>query len=324
MEAVSEMSFESSVTIKQIARESGVSAMTVSRALNHPEKVKTATRVRVMEAAKRLKYKPNSVAQALSNGRTNIIYCYIPKDLVGSNFYLDVLAGISEELGERGYSVLLRKNWYAGEACDGIILMGLGTEDAKKAVDLSSKRQVVVFGHVDGVDSMDVDNRLGMKMMAEYLLQKGHKKILYLSISNDRDFVSDRESGFLEAINGKAEFTIWKMENNPKSAHAYLKKHFVKDDGYDAICAASDELALGAISYLKEQGIKVPDDISVTGFDGLGRELLSVPAITSIHQPIFEIGKRLASRLVSKIKENCHRCEKSFVAPTLLVNGTVR
>lgn len=297
--------------------------MTVSRVLNHPEKVRNSTRARVLEAAKRLNYKPNSVAQALSNGRTNIIFCYVPEDLIGSKFYLDVLAGISEELGELGYSVLLRKKWYASEACDGIILMGLRSEDAQRALELSSKRQVVVFGHVDGVDSMDVDNKFGMKLMAEYLLQKRHKKILYLSILDNRDFISDREAGFVEAVRGKAEYVIWKTANNSMSAHSFLEANFRKEDGFDAICAASDELALGAMSYLKERGIKVPDDISVTGFDGLGRECLSVPTITSIHQPIFEIGKRLASRLVSKIKNNEHRCDKSFVAPTLLINGTV-
>lgn len=319
------MNFSSKVTIKQIAAEAGVSVMTVSRSINCPEKVKDKTKKRVLEASQRLGYRPNTIAKALSEGKTNIIYCYIPKDQAGSNpFYLYVVAGISEELGKHGYSLLLRTDWYNGQSCDGVILIGLRKYQVENALSLSKDKHVVVFGHLDGADCIDVDNRLGMKLMGEYIVSQGKKKILYLSVDSTRDYVFDREAGFLEAIKGKASCEIWRCENDTYSANAYLEKYFSPKYGFDCICAATDDIALAAMHHLRNIGMSVPDDISVTGFDGLGRELLSVPAITTVKQPIVEIGHQLAVRIIERIKNNDRSAAKRFVPPTLVVNGTVR
>lgn len=318
------MSLENRTTIKEIAAEAGVSIMTVSRVFNHPEKVKTNTRMRVNEALKRLGYTPNTVAQALSNGRTNIIYVYIPTDIVGTNpFYLNVLAGIADRLGDKNYSVLMRKEWYSGEACDGIILMGLNEDDTQRALDLSSRKQVVVFGSLEGADSIDIDNRLGMKMMGKYLIKAHKKHILYLSIDAPRSFVGERESGFKDAVEGKASYQIAKTKNDTASAHMFMEEHFDWVKGFDAVCCATDEIALGVVNSLREHGVKVGEEIAVTGFDGLGREMLTLPAITTIHQPIFEVGQVLADRLMQKVKEGVQINERRLIAPSLYVNGTV-
>ena len=324
MEAVSFMSFNSKVTIKQIAAEAGVSTMTVSRVMNHPDKVHSKTRNRVLEASRRLNYHPNSVAQALSSGRSNIIYCYIPTDQASGNpFYLQIVTSMAEEFGDHGYSVLLSKQWYTGEAADGVILIGLKQDDRERAIELAKSKNVVVFGHLDGVDSIDVDNKLGMKMIGEYVIKSGKKNILYLSIDSSRDYVSDREDGFKEAVEGKADFTILHCPNDTIGSNAFLEANYPGSKHFDAICAASDEIALGAMNFLKHHGYRVPEDISVTGFDGLGRELLSVPAITTVAQPIVEVGHLLAARMIERIKEGKHCAEKRFVAPNLAINGSL-
>ena len=319
------MNFYTSPTIKELAREAGVSVMTASRVFNHPDQVAKKTRLKVLSAAKRINYRPNSVAQALSYGRNNIIFVYIPSDIVGTNpFYLDVLAGISEKLGEVGYSVLLRKSWYQGENADGVILMGLNRQDTQRTLELCQQKQVVIFGHIDGADCIDVDNKLGMKMMGDYLIKCHRKRVLYLSVNSDRTFFSEREAGLISSLEGKEEYSIARLsKNDTQTAYQYMKKSFDISAGYDTICCATDELALGVSYALRERGIKIPQDISVTGFDGLGREKMCVPAITTVRQPIFEIGVALAERLVARIKGASLMAEKRFVMPELLIGESV-
>ena len=102
-----------------------------------------------------------------------------------------------------------------------------------------------------------------------------------------------------------------------------MESNFALVRQFDAVCCASDEIALGVVNSLREHGVKVGEEIAITGFDGLGREMLTLPAITTIHQPIFEVGQVLADRLMQKVKEGVQLCERRLIAPSLYRNGTV-
>ncbi len=312
-------------TLKEIAEETGYSMMTVSRALNHPELVQETTRDTILSAARERKYYPNSVARALSSGKTSIIYVYIPQDYAATNpFFMQVVAGLGETLGEYSYSMLIKRSWYEGEVCDGIVLMGLRENDILKAQNLAESKNVIVFGHVDKIDSIDVNNFEGMRLLTSHVLKRGRKHPMLLSIDEKRPFVHDRECGFLSELPLGAEKDIYRCANEVETAYNFMVKTFGNNPlPYDAICCASDDMALGVIRYCRDQGLRVPEDISIGGFDGLGKEQLSLPNITTIHQPIYEIGKALAKRLVTRITSTTHlvpTCE--FVAPKIKKGGT--
>lgn len=310
-------------TMKELAERAGCSTMAVSRAINKPDLVAPELRERIYEEIRKANYSPNMVARALSTGRTNIIYVYIPSDIPSKNpFYLYVIAGIGEALGEKGYSMTVRKSWYGGEPCDGLIIMGLDKEDEEKMADLAASRQVVLFGHVPGIDSIDVNNKEGMEMVGNYLVEKGRKKILYLSINQDRNFVKDRERGIEEAVEGKADLDIAHIPNKTQDSYKFMKESFDYSKGYDAIACASDDMALGVLAALQEKGIKIPEQVSVTGFDGLGSELSSNLRVTTIHQPILEVGIALANRLIQKIESGEITNERNFISPELIIHQT--
>lgn len=313
-------------TLRAIAEKTGYSIMTVSRALNHPEVVKEDTRAAILSAVRELQYYPNSVARALSAGKTSIAYVYIPSDYEATNlFFMNVVAGIGEALGERDRSLIVKRSWYAGEPCDGIVLMGLREHDIEPALELARKKNCVLFGHVDGIDSIDVNNFEGLRLMTEHVLSRGKKRPLFLSIDEDRPFVRDRERGFLSMLPLGAEKDILRSANNAEDAYKRLRAAFGEDGEipYDAILCASDDMAIGTLRYLHDRRIPVPGGIAVGGYDAIGRERLAVQRLTSVRQPIYEIGKMLAERLVERIDEAPGLApECRLIVPTLVEGDT--
>jgi LacI family transcriptional regulator len=246
------------------------------------------------------------VAKALVYNRTNIIYLYIPYNLDPTNqFVLQVSAGISGYLGEHGYSVLLSKKWYQHEAVDGLIVMGLTIEDEENLKTLALEKPLVLFGHSDNVDCIDVDNKLGMEMMTEHVIKKGYQNLAFIGISENKKFTLDRYQGFNNILNKnnrsfdekRAIFTANSANSGYMAAFSLLSQ----DPKIDCLICSSDDQAAGAIQAANELGRSVPNSLGVTGFDGLGKELITKPNLTTIHQPIYEVGIELAKLLLKKI-----------------------
>lgn len=294
------------ITLKGLSKITGYSAITISRALNKPDLVTEKTREKILYAVKKYHYSPNNVAKALVYNRTNIIYLYIPYNLEPTNqFVLQVSAGISGYLGEHGYSVLLSKKWYQHEAVDGLILMGLTLEDEENLKALALEKPLVLFGHSDNVDCIDVDNRLGMEMMTKHVLSKGYQNIAFIGINENKKFTLDRYEGFRNIVakhkhtfdEKRAIFT----DNTANSAYNAAISLLSKDSEIDCFVCSSDDQAAGVIQAANELKRSVPNVLGVTGFDGLGKELIIKPRLTTIHQPIYEVGVELAKLLLKKI-----------------------
>ena len=295
------------ITLKGLSKITGYSAITISRALNKPDLVTEKTREKILYAVKKYHYSPNNVAKALVYNRTNIIYLYIPYNLEPTNqFVLQVSAGISGYLGEHGYSVLLSKKWYQHEAVDGLILMGLTLEDEENLKTLALEKPLVLFGHSDNVDCIDVDNKLGMEMMTEYVLSKGYQNLAFIGINENKKFTLDRYQGFKNIVTKqnlvfnekRAIFT----DNSANSGYNAAISLLSKDSKIDCFVCSSDDQAAGVIQAANELRLSVPNDLGVTGFDGLGKELIIKPHLTTIHQPIYEVGVELAKLLLKKIQ----------------------
>lgn len=316
-------------TIKDIAYATGVSAMTVSRYFNEPDKLKPETYERIKAAVEEMGYQPNMVARLLATKRTNIICVYITSDIGALHpFTLQTIAGIGEKLGENGYSMLLTRDEYEKQNCDGIIAMGLNAEQEKELLELSEKKAIIIFGNNSRKNNwVDINNYQGSYMATEYMIHRGYKKIGIIGIENDQSYSEDRFQAYLDCMREHG-FEV------PKNGTIKVYNH--EDDGYkaaaqllqeadiDGLVCSSDALALGVMRYANENNIVVPDDLGVIGFDGLGYEKLVTPNLTTIQQPVYEAGKVIAERMIKVLKSGNYAGTEMFIEPILQVNGSTK
>ena len=313
-------------TLKKIAAITGFSVITISRALNNPEAVKESTRNKILSVCKEMNYSPNMVAKSLKENKTRIISVFIPEDIQSRNpFYTVFVSSVAEALGNHKYSMFLSKTISPSLKCDGMILTSLSEKEMRTAKDIADNLPVVLFGHIKGIDSIDVDNKHGLNFMTSTVIKRGGKNIAYLSIDTDRIFVKDREDGFIEAASKSGvNYSIYKVKNNAFETYVYLKKHFKEFGKVDTLICASDDIALGAISYLQENGYSIPEDIQVCGFDGFGSENHSIPEIATMKQPIYEIGQLLVERLMDKIENDDHQNKTQLIKTSFIDNGSIK
>lgn len=309
-------------TIVDIANLTGVSAMTVSRALNTPELVKPATREYILEVAERLNYHPNNVARSLARKCTNIIFVYVPKGLSATEqFVSQTIAAIGERLGECGYSFLLSRALPQDESFDGIIMMGLSHDEEKAMLAVKKlKKPIVLYGNNENYSAwVDVDNYSGEKLAVEYLLEKGYKNIGAICAPQNMHYGEERLNGYKDALvaSGKEIDQRRIAIGNANELGGYECAKTLLDGGatLDAIVCATDTMAIGCLRALRERGICVPDDIAVVGFDGFGHENIASPKLTTVKQPLFEAGVKLADTILELI--NGEEPQQIKILPTL-------
>ncbi|RQW22530.1 LacI family transcriptional regulator [Bacillus sp. C1-1] len=313
--------------MKEVAKAAGVSTITVSRVINTPELVKEKTRDKVLKVIGELHYQGNQAAKALVTKKTRVIHIFISQDIQLTNpFAMNFLAGVSDELSKQHYSFLVRREWDYPYKCDGIIAMSV-TADQEALLDEKFDVPTVLFGHsLPTYDWVDVDNYQGAYEMVTYLIKLGHKDIGLIVINENRQFVSDRINGYKQALldNG-ISFSSDKIEfAENKEDIGYLKTiELFERTHMTALFCMSDELALGAIRAARLLKKNVPHDLSIAGFDGLGYELLTDPKITTIHQPVYEVGKELATILLQRIDSPDVALTQKMLSPVLRVNNSV-
>lgn len=317
------------LTLKELSKLTGFSTNTISRVINNPKIVKKETRLIIEEAIKKYNYQPNRMAQALVNQKTNMVYLYMPKYLESTHpFVSQLVAGMVESLGASGMGLLLKRTWYEDELCDAVILVGLNIADDKRVVELSKKKPIILFGHSE-IDCswLDVDNYQGSFMMTEEVIKRGYKNLLYIGIDETKRFVNDRKQGHLDAVNKYQEkvnenimvFTDNKEIKGYETTLEFLKKY----PNIECVICASDFLAIGALRAANSLKINVPQDLSITGFDGLGFERLTKPLITTIRQPIHEVGIQLGNIVIDLINNKKTSKVNRYIMPELIINETL-
>lgn len=311
--------------LKDVAALAGVSPITVSRVLNEPDKVKEKTKQKVLQAMEELKYSPNMAAKNLAASRSGVIDVYIPETLDLSNaFVAYFIAGISQGLSRRMYSFLILRDRRQEHRCDGYIVTGLLKDEIYDFARYAGERgrPVALFGHSDapGVDCIDVDNVLGAKEITAYLLKLGHRNIAMINAQDEKDFPLDRLHGFQEALRREQiepqTCPVVSVPNTFDGGKMGVRELFARGKPTALFCA-SDTLAVGACLELSQMGLRVPEDVSVAGFDALGHHLLTSPALTTVRQPIFEVGEMLANALVDRLEGRTQE-QHILVPPELL------
>ncbi|MTI96439.1 MAG: LacI family transcriptional regulator [Firmicutes bacterium] len=301
------------VTIKDVALRAGVSASTVSRALSGKIPVDPATRDRVLQAVEELGYRPNVIAQGLKFGRSQTIGLIIPS--IRNLVFPDAVQGISQVARERGYNVILCDSEEDPELerelvdnlhrrlVDGLILStARGNGEHIEALRKAGCPVVLLLRHLGAsVDAVIADNYQGGQLAGNFLADQGFRKLAIVSGPRDLDLFQQRFQGFVDALKEADLVVPEPMIVQATSAwqESYKGMLALLDRGSvpEAVFATSDPQALGVMKAIRERGLRVPDDISVLGFDNLEHSSLMDPPLTTISQPFFEMGRRAAQRL---------------------------
>ena len=301
------------VTIADIAREAGVSKTAVSFAFNSPERLGSETRERILEMARKLKYMPDPTARNFSLGRHMTLGFLLPQavDTCLANPYLvEVMKGLGRVCQDHGYMLTLIPpiNDSVYEAVknatvDGLITMGyLVYGGVDSLVDVRAMPLVMIDGgECEGHLSVNIDDRLAARMQLEKVLVKGHRKISILSLPaptltpdpDDKGIVGRRLSGYREALEC---YGLTLEELNCFQGEATWQEGWdlameLASGGTTCIVTMSDVQALGIIDRLESDGIRVPEDISVVGFDNVSSGLTRSRGLTTLSQPGFEKGQ---------------------------------
>lgn len=305
------------VTLEMVAKEAGVSPSTVSRILNGTARVRDA-KVQAVEAAiSKLQFMPNPVARSLAGGKSMSVGVVV--QAIDSPFYGEALAAIEKGLVRAGYSALfVSGHWreaderrcidqLLGRRVEGVILITSCLVD-QELVHLSRNMPLVLTGRNvagDRIFSLDVDSTPGARLATDYLLGQGHRRIAFIGGSADHPDAVQRFNGY------KASLAAHKIAFDRKLVatgdYSYAGGNAAMGDLLDsgakftAVFAANDQSAHGAMLALYRRGLKVPQDVSVIGFDDLLGSPFTIPPLTTVHRSIREVGVAAAEAMVDLI-----------------------
>lgn len=301
-------------TIKDIASAAKVSKSTVSRVLNNSRSVNERKRKAVLAAMKKLDFKPNHLARGLAGGRSLTIGV-VTHD-IGSPFYDAVAQSVANRLRQSLYSpIFVDGQWNAdieeqliqtlvGRRVDGIISIG-GSISVKKLEKIKAETPMIVAARqIDNwpEDNFYIDNFAGSYEATRYLIDCGHTAIAFLSGIMTHQDAMQRKTGYLQALSDAGipadEQLI--IEGDFRAASGVLAAESLLSRGarFSAIFCSNDEMAFGARLLLYRRGIRVPDDVSMIGFDDQPNSAFMTPPLTTVRQPAFELGSVAASAMI--------------------------
>ncbi|QTA37444.1 LacI family DNA-binding transcriptional regulator [Thermosipho ferrireducens] len=323
------------VSIKDVAREAGVSISTVSRVLNNSAPVSDDLKEKVENAIKKLDYMPSNIAKSLRKGKTGTIGFIIPD--ITNPFFANIVRGAEDYLRQRDYTLILCNSdqdekqevklleTLISKHIDGLLFTGTGNFNPVLAEKIERGFNVVFLDRIiQGISAsyVIVNNSKGMYELLDYLTVTGHKEFVFIN-------------GNKETFSAKIRYETFKKvmgEKKLKFTHFYT--NFSYEAGYnfgkkmkkmpDAIVCGNDLIAYGVIDALEDRGFKIPEDVSVTGFDDIPFSKHYKPPLTTVRQPMYEMGMKAAELLVKIIEEKQINTEGIILEPQLVIRGSTR
>ena len=334
--------------IADVARKAGVSKTAVSFAFNSPERLSAQTAARIRDVAERLGYRPNPVARMLTQRQTMTLGVLTPQALavIFSNpFFALFSEGVAEAAEELGYELHFISPLHGSLAMamgramvDGVVAIGLSADHPEVGQIEAAGLPMVLVDSEDlaGHSSVVVDDEAGARAAAEHLIALGHRDILILAVEGpqpagnqpEHHGVSERRLRGYQAALEKAglelrsDHVVAGRASIPGGA-ATFERALAAGIRPTAVLAMSDAMAIGAVRHAREQGLRIPDDLSVVGFDDVDLAAHVDPPLTTVHQPIREKGAVAARLLLARIAVGAsHRPERVRLATELVVRSS--
>jgi len=328
------------VTLKDIAEKVGYSITTVSRALAGYDDVAESTRQRILRAAAEMGYHPNATARRLQKRRTDTIGFVIPTHgpRFSDPFFSEVLAGIGNKAAEWDLDLLVStrapgteelqvyERMVLGRRVDGLLVVRTRHRDQRIAYLIEQGFPFVAFGRSD-VDAdfpyLDVDGKAGVRQLTQHLIELGHRRIAYVSAPLNLVFASHRLEGYREALAANGVFfdetLVVVGELTERSGYAVGRELLIRERRPTAIIACNDLMALGVISAAQGLGLTVGRGVAVAGFDDVPLAEHAHPPLTTVRQPIYEIGQRICDMLIRLLREETLEERHVILQPKLIV-----
>jgi LacI family transcriptional regulator len=317
------------MTIHDVAKAAGVSTGTVSRALNDRAGVNAETRKHVLEIVSKMGYVPDIGARQLARGSRSVVAITRYSDTSLRNPYYTLLVDeIQQALIGSGYAVHIVRNdtELFGSNIAGAIIPGLHIKDLRP-IELR-ERQIpfvaISLGHPQvGLASVELENRPSMLEVMQHLLELGHTRIAHMTGSPIGQDANARLEAYKEALGraGIAFDPTLVLDGQFTELGSYrATTKVIKNGLFTALSCASDEMAIGAIQAFQDAGLRVPEDISVTGFDDLPLESFQTAQLTTVRQPLDIVGREAAALLLEQVNGGDTRTV--MVRPNLVVRST--
>jgi LacI family transcriptional regulator len=327
---------KTSITIKDVARKAGVSISTVSRVINDSKPVTDEIKQRVLDVIKETGYVPNPLARSLVTKKSQLIGVIVPE--VSDSFVSEIVNGIEEIAKMYNYDILLCNtysdkeqelksiNLLRAKQVEGIVMMSWLIDE--EHINFINKCQIpatYISKTARGFDvySVSISNTKATYDMTKYLIGKGHKKIGYIMTSKDTTVMEkERYVGYEKAMN-EANLKIYEelvksgdteVEGGYKGMNEILKSEIIPD----AVFVTGDEAAIGAMNAIFDAGYRVPEDISVAGFNDVKLASIYRPKLTTVHQPLYDMGA-VAIRMVIKMINGEQLDDKKVELPYRIV-----
>ncbi len=316
------------LTIHDIAKAAGVSTGTVSRALNGRSGVNEQTKRRILELVRELDYVPDVGARQLARGATSAIGITRYADTSLRNPYYRLLVdAIQAALLNHGYGVhILGSDAELGDGTfAGVIVAGVRLPDTRlEYLRLSQTPFVAISAGAgfEGHASVELDNRAGMLAVLEHLVRRGHTRIAHMTGHPIGRDAQARLEAYREGLQAAGLSFECVLDGSFTELGAYraMQRALLGGVEFTALTCASDEMALGALQALEDGGLRVPEDMAVTGFDDLPLETFSQAQLTTVHQPLLEIGRAAAQLLLEQLSGGSPR--SVMFTPRLIVRRT--
>jgi len=331
-------------SMKDIAVMCGVSIATVSKALNDHRDISEATKERIRQVAADAGYFPNAAARTLKTNRSHnlgILFADAAKSGLTHDYFAAVLEGFKLEAEKQGYDITFI-NTFRGygamsyvERCryrnmDGVVIACTDFENPEVLELINSAIPTVTIDYIaNNCTSVISDNVHGMQELTEYIIKKGHKRIAYIHGDSESAVTKERLASFYRTmdnhgLNPPAEFIRPAKYLGLKDAAKHTEELLKLKHRPSCIIYPDDTALIGGLNVIREHGLKIPDDISVAGYDGLRVSRFLVPKITTIHQNTDEIGKSAAIQLIKLIeKPKTTLNERIIVEGELIEGGSV-
>ena len=326
------------MTIKDVAREAGVSVATVSRVWNESDFVSADTRQRVAAVAARLGYSPHGAARSLITRTTHALGVLLP-DLYGE-FFSEIIRGIDHTAQGAGYHILVSSSHDSKDEIDaalrsmrgrvdGMIIMSPDLEARRTLQTLQGNFPVVLLNggaESKAFDTITIENHEGSCEMTRHLIARGHRRIAMIGGPQRNYDAAERLRGYRTALTESGieldESLVVPGDFSELSGHRAVKQLLELERRPTAIFAANDSMAIGALSALRENDLRVPEDMAVAGFDDIPLARYMNPPLSTVHVDISQLGERAAALLLLSLQKGTHSLQQLQLSTTLVIRAS--